>query len=165
MFEVVSPNVEIFSGVSRRTNQICQPLLTVADMLSGDSRERYRTDLLGFARQTESQNREMASESVDAAIVRVLWTQSQNGRGMTCKQVAEGVVEAEKGNIAGLDRWLSANKVGAIVREMGLCTRHTRGGSVVVANASRLRYLMSRFGIAAQPATSTSVDTPPSLLQ
>jgi hypothetical protein len=145
--ETVTLNVEYVPSVSRRMNQIIQPLLTVADMMSAEERHRYRTDLLAFAQSADTRAREVSSESVEAAIVRVLADGIQRGASLTCKELAEKILEAEQDNIAGLDRWLSANKVSRMVREMGFETRHTRNGAIVIADDQRLRALTARFGI------------------
>jgi hypothetical protein len=154
--EIVPLNTEYVPTVSRRMNQIIQPLLTVADLMSADERDRYRADLLEFAQGADIRARDVSSESVEAAIVRVLVDCIQRREALTCKALAEKVLEAERANIAGLDRWLSANQVSRMVREMGLETRHTRDGAVVVANEERLRALTTRFAIVTESSPKAS---------
>jgi hypothetical protein len=154
--ETVNLNAEYVRSVSRRMNQIIQPLLTVADLMSAEERHRYRADLLAFAQSADTRAREVGSESVEAAIVRVLADGTQRGASLTCKELAEKVLEAEQSNIAGLDRWLSANKVSRMVREMGFETRHTRDGAIIVADDDRLRALTARFGIITESSPKAS---------
>jgi hypothetical protein len=157
--ETVALNTEYIRTVSRRMNQIIQPLLTVTDLMSAEERDRYRDDLLAFAQSADTRAREIGNESVEAAIVRALADCIQRGESLTCKELAERSLEAEKQNIIGLDRWLSANKVGRMVREMGFETRHTRDGAVVVADAERLRALTNRFGIVTESSPKASPST------
>jgi hypothetical protein len=156
--ETVILNAEYVPMVSRRMNQIIQPLLTVAELMSAEERNRYRADLLAFAQSADTRAREVGSESVEAAIVRALADGIHRGESLTCKELAERVVEAERANIAKIDNWLSANKVSRMVREMGFETRHTRDGSVVVANDERLRALAARFDIVTESSPKSSSD-------
>jgi hypothetical protein len=158
--ETVTLNTEYVRTVSRRMNQIIQPLLTLSDLMNAQERDRYRADLLAFAQSADTRAREIDSESVDAAIVRVLAESIQKGESLTCKVLTEKVLKAEEQNIAGLDRWLSANKIGRMVREMGLETRHTRDGSVVVDNDERLLALTKRFGIVTESSPKASPGAP-----
>jgi hypothetical protein len=151
--ETVTVNTEYVRTVSRRMNQIIQPLLSMADLMRTERRERYRADLLAFAQSADTRAREINSESVEAAIVRVLAGCNQRSESITCKELAQTVLEAEERNIANLDRWLSANKVSRMVREMGLETRHTRDGAVVSIDEERLRPLTIRFGVVTDRVT------------
>jgi hypothetical protein len=146
--ESVSPNAEYVSGTSRRVNQIIQPLLTVADMMNASERERYRSDLLAFAKRADNREKEVGSESVEAAIVRALFDCAQKGEQPTCKQLAKTVLEAEGQNITRLEQWLSPNKIGRMVREMGFETKHTRTGAVIVPDAMLTGFAAWHAGLA-----------------
>ncbi len=121
--------------------------MTVAGMIGEEIRETYRTDLLTFARSLESQTCELAGQSAEAAILRVLLDCSRRGEQPTCKRISADVLEEEGDNDPKLKLWLSPKKVGWIVREIGLKTQHTRDGSVVILDESRLRQLASVYGV------------------
>jgi hypothetical protein len=135
-------------------NQIILPLVTVTDML-GSERERYRSELLEFARQADSQNLAIRAESPEAAIVRALLRCFDQTSPPTCKEVAEIAAMDEDLAIAAEIRGFTPRRVSHIVRELGFPTRHTREGSVVLLDIGRLRSVAARFGIDAPTATRT----------
>lgn len=152
--ETAAPSDEYISTVSRRMNQIILPLVTVADML-GPERERYRSELLQFASQADSQSLAIRAESPEAAIVRALLRCVDYRSPPTCKDVAELAAMDDDQAIADEMKGFTPRRVSHIVRELGFPTRHTRGGSVVLLNIDRLRSLAARFGIDAPSAERT----------
>ena len=120
-------------------------------------RNRYRSDLLQFARRADEQSRDVGRESVEAAIVRALSSFQDQRKAPTCLEVTNAVLVAEFQNMPDLDRWLKPRTVGTIVRDqLGLKTKHTERGSVVLVERKRLRALQEKYGIRRCPNKPTS---------
>jgi hypothetical protein len=157
--ESIAPNAEHVSGISRRMNQIILPLLTVADMMGDARRALYRADLLQFAKQADSQSLAIRAESHQAAIVRALLRCVSYTEPPTCKEIAGLAAMDDDETIAAEMKWITAKRVSHIVRELGFHTRHTREGSVVLLDTSRLQSLAVRFGVVI-PATAEPPSEP-----
>jgi len=150
--ETLQPSAEHVPGISRRMNQIILPLLTVCDLMSPQVRNRYRSDLLRFARQADEQKQEVRAESLYGAIVRVLswFSRTRPNDPPTCKEVADEVAEREAENMPDLK--LSPEKVGHMVRNLGFKKKRERHGSVILIDERRLQGLEERYGV--QPRTA-----------
>jgi hypothetical protein len=108
-------------------------------------------DLLDFAAGSASQAREIAAESVEAAIVEVL---SEKPELTTCGEIAEAVI-CEKPDV---QRWLTSQRVGKIVRDnLGLKTNHKKRGTVVERDAAKLEALKRRYGIVTESSPESEV--------
>lgn len=118
------------------------------------ARNRYRSDLLRFAREANQLKRDLRAESVEATIVRKLAAFVESGQQPTCKELAREVLEAEAEDRPDLK--LTPEKLGNTVRSMGLKTKHTKYGSVVLVTPKQLKGLCQRYGIGeAQTVTQT----------
>lgn len=165
VLDSLKPSSEYVAGVSRRMNQIILPLLTMCELLSPQARNRCRGELLQFARRSDHQKREIRSESIEAAIVRVL--SGYGPKPPTCFEVAQAVIIAEQDNVPDLRRWFGPRKVGEIVRALGLETKHTEKGTVILLDGRKLRGLEARYGIerhkqatVSQSSAKASTQTP-----
>ncbi len=160
-FDSLQPSAEHIEGISRRMNQLILPLLTVCDLLSPQMRNRYRSDLLRFAREADQLKRDLRAESLEATVVRKLVAFIEAGSNPTCQELAQEVLEAEAESRPDLK--LSAERVGHMVRGIGLKTKHTKQGSVVLATGRQLRALQERYGIERETVTKPSPEPSPEL--
>ena len=160
VLDSLKPSTRHVGGVSRRMNQIIQPLLTIVDLMGQSMGNRYRSDLLRFAQQAEQQASEVRYESVEAAIVRALSDFDQRGQQPTCKELCDVVLMAEADNDPKLDLWLNPKKMSGILRSLGFFTRHTKTGAVVLSNKKRLRGLEEQYGVE-QPSPQASPQPSP----
>jgi hypothetical protein len=146
--ESATPSDEHVTAISRRTNQIILPLLTVANLMGNDQRARYRDDLLEFASQIDSQSLAVRAESEEAAVVRAILYCPSSTEPPTCQDLCGiAVMDDDESMAAHLKSYLRPRRVGEIARELGFKTRHTRNGTVVVPDPARLRSLAARFGV------------------
>ena len=154
-FDSLQPSMELVGEVSARMNEIILPLLTVCSLMSPQTRGRYRQDLLRFAREANQLKRDLKAESVEATLVQKLAGFVASGTSNpTCKELCDEVQYAEAKNRPDLK--LSPERVGHMVRAMGLKTKHTKQGSVVLATPKQLRALCQRYGIEAHAGPAKS---------
>ena len=97
---------ERIEGLSPRANQIILPLLSVVDCMGVDLRERYREDLLAFARLRDHQATEDRRGTVEAklidAFVNTIWQQPP-----TCQDLTELAISRSDAEDPKLKTWLT----------------------------------------------------------
>ena len=136
-----------------RTLQLMGPLLRVAMGLRDGP--TYIRHLIRFTVGYEGETKEALGTSIDAHLVREYLAQRKNSNPPTCSELALAVRKAEGGSDPNALRWLTAQKAGAMLRELGFRTVHRKRGTVVFIEGPKLEALCQKYGIELPKAEET----------
>ena len=149
--DVIQPQEILVPELRPRTNEIIMPLLVVAEQFHEPERQRYREELIAYAKGLDEESAQIGRDSVEAMLVNAYVVLCSKGRSRpTCGDVAAAV----HGEDDSVRRWLNPRKVSELLRDLGFTTQHSKRGAEIDIDPQRLAVVCSRYGVstALQPA-------------
>jgi len=142
--DAFQPKEFLLPDLRPRTNEILMPLLSVAEQLRDPERQRYKADLVSYARTLDNEAAQDSRDTVDAMLVNAYVERcTKNGSQPTCGDLADDL----QGEDESLKRWLNPRRASEMLKALGFRTRHTKRGSEVNIDPDRLILLRERFAI------------------
>jgi hypothetical protein len=146
--DTFQPKELLVPDLRPRTNEILMPLLSVAELLKDPERERYKTDLISYARTLDNEAAQDNRDSVEGMLVNAYVRRcAKPGSQPTCGNLVSDL----QGEDESLKHWLNPRKATEMLKALGFKTRHTKRGAEVNIGPGCLALLCERYSVQTAP--------------